>query len=173
MSCTRIRDWINEYGEDGVYISFSGGKDSTVLMDLVRNQCGYKDVKAMFVDIPTQFPELRRFKYENVDIVTPKYNFFEVCEKYGFPLISKEAAECVYGARKYLASLQNDGIIPTGEQTGGDLKKRPYSSSYRKLCGVGEYSKPKKNEQSGGGEPEVSAGNGMAHARRNDKGEHP
>lgn len=152
MSCTRIRDWINEYGEDGVYISFSGGKDSTVLMDLVRNQCGYKDVKAMFVDIPTQFPELRRFveKYENVDIVTPKYNFFEVCEKYGFPLISKEAAECVYGARKYLASLQNDGIIPTGEQTGSDLKKRPYSSSYRKLCGVGEYSKPKKNEQSGG-----------------------
>ena len=31
MSKTRIRAWIDEYGEDGVYISFSGGKDSTVL----------------------------------------------------------------------------------------------------------------------------------------------
>ena len=32
----RIREWIDFYGENGVYISFSGGKDSIVLLDLVR-----------------------------------------------------------------------------------------------------------------------------------------
>lgn len=115
----RVRSWIHEYGEDGVYISFSGGKDSTVLLDLVRNEFGYKDVKAMFVDVPTQYPELRQFvkTFENVDIVTPKINFFQVCEKYGFPLFSKEISECVQGARKYLTSLLNEQNALTDRQT--------------------------------------------------------
>ena len=30
MTKERIRNWVNEFGEDGVYVSFSGGKDSTV-----------------------------------------------------------------------------------------------------------------------------------------------
>ena len=34
----RIREWIREFGEDGVYVSFSGGKDSTVLLDIVREE---------------------------------------------------------------------------------------------------------------------------------------
>lgn len=37
MSKARIREWVHEFGEDGVYISFSGGKDSTVLLDIVRS----------------------------------------------------------------------------------------------------------------------------------------
>ena len=86
MTKSRIRDWINEFGEDGVYISFSGGKDSTVLLDLVRNECGYKNVEAVFVDVPTQYPELKEFatSFENVTVLKPKISFAEVCEKYGF-----------------------------------------------------------------------------------------
>ena len=61
MSRVRIKGWINEFGEDGVYMSFSGGKDSTVLLDLIRNQCGYRDIPAVFVDVPTQYPELKQF----------------------------------------------------------------------------------------------------------------
>ena len=101
----RIREWIREYGEDGVYVSFSGGKDSTVLLDIVREE--YPNVKAMFVDVPTQYPELKAFAktFDNVDIVKSKMSFMEVCDKYGFPLISKEVSECVYGARKYLKSF--------------------------------------------------------------------
>ena len=114
----RIREWINYFGESGTYISFSGGKDSTVLLDLVRNECGY-NVPAMFVDVPTQYPELRDFvkTFDDVDIVKPKMNFFQVCEKYGFPLISKEVSESVAGARKYLTSLLNSESILTDRQT--------------------------------------------------------
>ena len=101
----RIREWIDKYGIDGVYVSFSGGKDSTVLLDIVRGL--YPNVKAVFADIPTQYPELRQFvgTYDNVDIVRPKMNFVEVCEKYGFPLISKEVANCVYDSRKYRSTI--------------------------------------------------------------------
>ena len=38
MTMLRVRGWINEYGKDGVYISFSGGKDST-LFCLRRRGC--------------------------------------------------------------------------------------------------------------------------------------
>ena len=107
MTERRIQDWIDYYGEDGVSISFSGGKDSTVLMDIIRNRMGYKNIPAVFVDVPTQYPELKQFAltWDNVEVLKPKISFMEVCEKYGFPLISKEVSECVYGARKYLTKV--------------------------------------------------------------------
>ena len=103
----RVKGWIKEYGEDGVYISFSGGKDSTVLLDLIRNKFGYKDIPAVFIDVPTQYPELKAFaeKFENVEIIRPKVSFMQMCEKYGFPFISKEVSECVQGAKNYLKQL--------------------------------------------------------------------
>ena len=120
----RIRQWVHEFGEDGVYISFSGGKDSTVLLDIVRNVCGYTDVPAVFVDVPTQYPELKQFvlTFDNVTILKPKISFAKVCEQYGFPLISKEVAESVQGARKYLKKLltsmdENKTIVQTDRQT--------------------------------------------------------
>lgn len=93
MTKTRIKGWINEYGEDGVFISFSGGKDSTVLMDIIRNDMGI-DLHAVFVDVPTQFPELRDFakSWSNVEVIRPSMSFMEVCDKYGFPIISKEVS---------------------------------------------------------------------------------
>lgn len=44
---TRIIEWYQRW-EGGVYVSFSGGKDSTVLLDLVRRI--YPEVPAVFVD---------------------------------------------------------------------------------------------------------------------------
>ena len=109
LTISRIRAWVKEYGMNGCYISFSGGKDSTVLMDIIRNQMGY-DILAVFVDVPTQFPELKEFAktWDNVEIIKPKISFVQVCEKYGFPLISKEVTENVEGARKYLTVLEKE-----------------------------------------------------------------
>lgn len=110
MTQRRIRDWVDEYGLDGVYVSFSGGKDSTVLLYLAREI--YPDIKAVFVDTGLEFPEIRDFvrNFDNVEWLKPKMTFRQVIEKYGYPFISKEVAECVWGARKYLRSvIENRG----------------------------------------------------------------
>lgn len=108
MTAQRVENWVDEFGEDGCYVSFSGGKDSTVLRHIVHEVCGYKNVPDVFVDVPTQYPELKEFvqTFENVEIIKPKISFMQVCEKYGFPLISKEVSESVEGARKYLTQLK-------------------------------------------------------------------
>lgn len=59
MTNLRIQQWVEEYGEDGVYVSFSGGKDSTVLLDLVRKL--YPSIVAVFVDTGLEYPEIREF----------------------------------------------------------------------------------------------------------------
>nr|DAQ01151.1 MAG TPA: phosphoadenosine-phosphosulfate reductase [Caudoviricetes sp.] len=107
MTKQRIRDWVNEFGEDGVYLSFSGGKDSTVLGHIIRDVCGYKNIPFVFVDVPTQYPELKQFAqtFDNLVILKPKISFAQVCEKYGFPMFSKEISECVEDSRKYIRIL--------------------------------------------------------------------
>lgn len=88
----RISEWIEEFGEDGVYVSFSGGKDSTVLMDLVRSD--YPNVEAVFVNTGLEYPSVRKFaeSKDNVTVIRPKMNFREVIINYGYPVISKEVS---------------------------------------------------------------------------------
>lgn len=96
----RIYEWVDKYGVDGCCVSFSGGKDSTVLLHLVRTY--FPDVKAVFSNTGLEYPEIQRFvkSFDNVDIVTPKMRFDEVISTYGYPLISKEVAEAIYYARR-------------------------------------------------------------------------
>ena len=58
MTRNRVRSFINEYGTEGVYISFSGGKDSTVLMDIVRRED--RRIPAVFVDTWMEYPAVRQ-----------------------------------------------------------------------------------------------------------------
>lgn len=89
MTKSRIRQWYNEFSGD-VYVSFSGGKDSTVLLHLVREL--YPEVPAVYVDTGLEYPEIRDFvkTIDNVTWLRPEMNFKEVILKYGYPIISKE-----------------------------------------------------------------------------------
>ena len=130
----RIKEWY-DYWDGQVYVSFSGGKDSTVLLDLVRNVCGYTDVPAVFVDTGLEYPEIRRFVKEvnNVEWLKPKKNFKQVIKDYGYPFISKEVSNAVEGAKKYLKILT--------EKRESCPRRIPYAYYYRRIKGLGEYSK--------------------------------
>ena len=126
----RIRQWIQAYGEDGVYVSFSGGKDSTVLLHLVREE--YPNVKAVFFDTGLEYPEIRQFvkSFSNVDWVRPKLTFKHVIQKYGYPFISKETSERIYYAQKYLRWYESRNNIdrPTDRPT--DRHRMAYAQSW-------------------------------------------
>jgi 3'-phosphoadenosine 5'-phosphosulfate sulfotransferase (PAPS reductase)/FAD synthetase len=99
LSQNLIRDWYNHW-QGEVYVSISGGVDSTVMLDLVRSL--YPDVVALFCNTGLEFPENVRQVREtdNVVWVKPKKKFKEVTEKYGFPVISKEKAQYVQQIRE-------------------------------------------------------------------------
>ena len=85
--------------DDKMYVSFSGGKDSTVLLDLVRKI--KPDIKAVFCDTGLEYPEIKKFvrTVSNVEIIRPAMPFHKVIEKYGYPVISKEQAYFIYQYR--------------------------------------------------------------------------
>lgn len=99
FTCARITEWYNHY-KGKVYVSFSGGKDSTVLLHIARTL--FPDIKAMYVDTGLEYPEIKEFvkTFENVDIVRPKMTFTQVIDKFGYPVIGKEVAECIYDVRR-------------------------------------------------------------------------
>lgn len=99
MSQRRIKDWYEYYGGD-VYISFSGGKDSTVLKHLVENTI-CDDITSLFINTGLEYPEIQKFAMSqpNVLTVTPNMRFNEVITKYGYPIISKEVSNNIEGAR--------------------------------------------------------------------------
>lgn len=98
-SMRRIIDWYNYWNGD-VAVSFSGGKDSTVLLHLVRSI--YPDVPAVFADTGLEFPEIRAFvkTIPNVVWVKPEMRFDKVIKEYGYPVISKSVAYAISSARR-------------------------------------------------------------------------
>ena len=93
MTETRIRAWYEHFDGD-VYVSYSGGKDSTVLRHLVKGM--YPGVPAVFCDTGLEYPEVRKMGVKYADaVLKPKMNFKRVIERYGYPFPSKEQAQYI------------------------------------------------------------------------------
>lgn len=163
----RIREWY-EYWDGQVYVSFSGGKDSTVLKHIVDSM--YSDVPAAFVNTGLEYPEIQKFVREvkdeeydcfnsDVEIIRPEMRFDEVIKKYGYPVVSKEASERIYYAKQGKTWAVNcmSGLNPDGTES--EFKKRmlkwkflidaPFNVSH-KCCNVMKKSPAKMYEKESG-----------------------
>ena len=101
----RIREWY-EHFDGKVYVSFSGGKDSTVLAHLVREL--YPDVPLVFSNTVLEYPEIQSFARKmGAEFVRPKMRFDQVISSYGYPIISKEVSTAIYYARRIKISESN------------------------------------------------------------------
>ena len=101
-----IQQAVNEFGIDKVYISYSGGKDSTVLSHIAKTM--YPDILHIFANTTNEYPETlthvlweKNFNNTNLLIVTPKdskgktWTFKDVVNYYGYPVFSKRASNAI------------------------------------------------------------------------------
>lgn len=100
MTKVRIREWVRHWGEENVCISFSGGKDSTVLMHIVREE--FPNMPAVFVNTGLEYPEIQEFakSFDNVTVAYPNIGFKDVIVKYGYPILSKVISHNISVARR-------------------------------------------------------------------------
>lgn len=97
----RINEAIDYFGADGLYVSFSGGKDSTVLHYLVREveleRWGEQRIPRVFCNTGLEFPEVVKFAKNIADVeLRPEMSFVQVIKKYGYPVVSKEQSYFIY-----------------------------------------------------------------------------
>lgn len=124
---TRIIEWY-EHFDGQVYVSFSGGKDSTVLLDLARRI--YPDIEAVFVDTGLEYPEIKDFvkTFDNVTWLKPEMRFDEVIREFGYPVISKDVARKIKDARNNIPNAVSalDGKDVRGNETSFRKRYKKY-----------------------------------------------
>jgi 3'-phosphoadenosine 5'-phosphosulfate sulfotransferase (PAPS reductase)/FAD synthetase len=111
----KIMEWYYHYNGN-CEVNFSGGKDSTVLLDLARRI--FPDIRASFVNTGLEYPQIKDFvkSVPGVTWLAPELPFHMVIKQYGYPVITKEIARRIYYARrgsdwafKHLQGLTKDG----------------------------------------------------------------
>lgn len=115
----------HEAWDGQVCVSYSGGKDSSVLLWLVRQL--FPDVPGLFVNTGLEYPEVVRHVKDtpNVTTLRPAMPFHQVIETYGWPMISKRVARGVNilrnptGANANIWKLYNEGVNRFGEPVQG------------------------------------------------------
>lgn len=93
---TKIQSVIRKYGEENFYISFSGGKDSTVLSALVDMALPDNKIPRVYANTGIELNMIRDFVFDmakaddRVVILKPSVSIKPMLEKEGYPFKSKE-----------------------------------------------------------------------------------
>ncbi|MBQ9001686.1 MAG: phosphoadenosine phosphosulfate reductase family protein [Eggerthellaceae bacterium] len=97
LTQARISEWHHHWGGE-IYLSFSGGQDSTVLLDIAKGLL--PNIPAVYCDTGLESPEVRELALRKADvIIRPEKSFKSVIEEYGYPVPSKEQALFIRQAR--------------------------------------------------------------------------
>ncbi len=97
----KIKSVINQYGEDKFAVSFSGGKDSTVLSALIDLALPGNKIPRVYVNTGIELNMMRDFVLElakkdpRVNIIKPQSPIKPMLEKEGYPFKSKPHAHVV------------------------------------------------------------------------------
>ena len=136
-------NYCEKYGRKP-YVSFSGGLNSTVLLDIARRFVD-PDMPGVFCSTGNEWPEIVSFVRHtpNVTIIRPQLTPREVIARYGFPLVSKEQAHAVRDIRTSKSEkLRNYRLYGDGKRQQGILAKKwrylstePYMTS-EKCCEI-------------------------------------
>lgn len=105
----KIKEVINKYGEGNFYISFSGGKDSTVLSALIDMALPENKIPRVYADTGIELNLIRDFVSDmaktdsRIEIIKPTVPIKQMLEEEGYPFKSK-AHSC------YVKKYQKKGL---------------------------------------------------------------
>lgn len=91
-----IKDTITKYGEENFYLSFSGGKDSTLLSWLIDKALPGNKIPRVFINTGIEYLMIVDFvkelasKDDRFVIIQPSKPIRKMLEEYGYPFKSKE-----------------------------------------------------------------------------------
>lgn len=154
-----IENFVSKTGHD-VYVSFSGGKDSTVLLDIARRYYN-KNILAVFCNTGNEYPEIVKFVHsiENTKVLRIKTNMVRIIQTKGFPLVSKDVSEKVrqlqHSKSDVLKDIRLHGYPGKGNRKGKlatkwqYLKDAPFDISER-CCDIMKKETFKKFEKETG-----------------------
>lgn len=111
----KIKSVVEKYGQESFYISFSGGRDSTVLSAVVDLALPSNTIPRVYCDTGIEYRQMREHvktlqeKDNRIVILKPEIPVKRTLEQFGYPFKSKEHS-------MYVDIYQRNGMTATAER---------------------------------------------------------
>lgn len=138
MTQFRIMEWYR-YWDGKVFISNSGGRDSSVLAHIVMGM--YPDVPNVFLNTGLEFPEIVKHveTFPNLVKLQPVKPFMKVIRENGYPILSKEKARGLRDLMNPSSKNYNSRKLrATGIKQNGVMTRNTFSKKYKELFNIHE-----------------------------------